>query len=101
MNKRGISRFSREDFLFPSTEKLRREPFCVSKTFWFRKNIKDRKGGDYHDFPSNLVWLTVPKRFVGEPFLVSKKFWYPKKSRLGGGGGWVAGITTLGWKFFV
>ena len=34
---KGISRVSTENFLFHSTEKLRREPFCVSKGFASRK----------------------------------------------------------------
>ena len=32
----------------------------------------------YHDFPSELFCLTIPKNFVGEPFDVSEIFWYRK-----------------------
>ena len=32
----------------------------------------------YHDFPSKLFCLTIPKNFVGEPFGVSENFWYRK-----------------------
>ena len=32
----------------------------------------DKSGGrEYHDFPSKLFCLTVPRIFVGEPFSVS------------------------------
>ena len=30
-----------------------------------------RGGGEYQDFPSKIICLTVPKIFVGEPFNVS------------------------------
>ena len=33
----------------------------------------------YHDFPSKIFCLTVPKNFEGEPFLVSENFWYRNK----------------------
>ena len=32
----------------------------------------------YHDFPSNLFCLTIPRNFVGEIFGVSVNFWYRK-----------------------
>ena len=37
------------------------------------KNFMDKRGGgrEYHDFPSKIFCLTVPKIFVGEPFIVS------------------------------
>ena len=28
-------------------------------------------GGEYQDFPSKIICLTVPKNFAGEPFRVS------------------------------
>ena len=28
----------------------------------------DKRGSDYHDFPSKLFRLTMPKNFAGEPF---------------------------------
>ena len=38
----------------------------------------------YHDFPSKLICLTVPKHFVEEPFCVSEKFGYRKILRIRG-----------------
>ena len=35
------------------------------------ENVRDKRGGGYHDFLSKLFCLTVPKNFVGEPFSVS------------------------------
>ena len=32
------------------------------------KKIMDKRGSDYHDFPSKLFCLTMPKNFAGEPF---------------------------------
>ena len=77
MPKRGISRFSIENLLSHSSEKLRRGTLliCVSKNFWYRKNLWIKGGGgrgrEYHDFLSKISCLTVPKNFVGEPFSVS------------------------------
>ena len=42
------------------------------------KNVRDKKGGGYHDFLSKLFCLTVPKNFVGEPFCASQAFQYRK-----------------------
>ena len=28
----------------------------------------DKKGGEYHNFPSKILCFTVPKNFVGNPF---------------------------------
>ena len=41
----------------------------------------------YHDFPSKLFCLTIPKNFVGEPFGVSENFWYRKSLWIRGGKG--------------
>ena len=43
---------------------------CFRK-FPVAKNIMDKRGGGYQDFPSKVFCLTVPKIFVGEPFSVS------------------------------
>ena len=32
----------------------------------------DKKGGEYHVFPSEIFRLTVPKSFVGNPFVFQK-----------------------------
>ncbi len=71
----GVSRFSVENLLSHSAEKVRRGTFlCFGKSL-VSKNVRDKRGGGYHDFPSKLFCLTVPKNFVGEPFGVSKNFW--------------------------
>ena len=43
---------------------------CFRK-FLVAKKFMDKKGGEYHNFPSEYFCLTVPKNFVGEPFSVS------------------------------
>ena len=48
------------------------EPFCVSKSFGYQKNLEIR--GGYHVFLSEIFCLTVPKNSEGEPFCVSEKF---------------------------
>ena len=35
------------------------------------KEITDKRGGGNHDFPSRMVFLTVPKHFEGESISVS------------------------------
>ena len=35
------------------------------------KNILDKRGVEYQDFPSKTLCLTVPKNFVRKPFSVS------------------------------
>ena len=70
----GVSRFSVENFLSPSAENFRGESFTVALIsgagkVWVRR-------GEYHDFPSKLFCLTIPKNFGGEPSGVSENFWY-------------------------
>ncbi len=43
---------------------------CFRK-FLVEKNFMDKKAGEYQDFPSKIVCLTVPKNFVGGPLSVS------------------------------
>ena len=79
MPKRGISPFSIENLLSHSTEKFRRGTLlcCVSENFkkFIQTSIRPlisvfyAKG--YHDFPSKIFRLTMPKSFIGEPFSVS------------------------------
>ena len=52
------------------------EPFCFRNSL-VSKNVRDKRGGRYHDFPSKL-FVSVPKNLVGEPFGVSENFWYRK-----------------------
>ena len=55
-----------------SIKKLHRGTLpCFSKIL-VSKSFIDKSGGrEYHDFPSKLFCLTVPRIFVGEPFSVS------------------------------
>ena len=76
---KGYHDFPFKKLLSHSAEKIRRgTPLCFRK-FLVPKNVKDKRGGGYHDFLSRLFCLTVPKNFVGEPFCVSKNFWCRKK----------------------
>ena len=47
----------------------------------------DKRGGEYQDFPSKIICLTVPKNFAGEPFRVSVISGIEKVWIRGGGGG--------------
>ena len=66
-----VSRFSVENFLSHSAEKFRRGTLVCFRKFMVSKNVKGKRGGGHHDFPSKTFCLTVPKNFVGEPFSVS------------------------------
>ena len=33
--------------------------------------VRDKRVGEYHNFPSKFLCFTVPEIFVGEPFIVS------------------------------
>ena len=66
MDKRGISRFSIENLWSHSTEKLRRGTLLCSRKILVSTNVRDKRGGEYHNFPSKFFCLTVPKNFVGE-----------------------------------
>ena len=48
----------------------------LQTSIWPLISVLYAKG--YHDFPSKLFCLTLPKNFVGEPFGVSENFWYRK-----------------------
>ena len=73
MPKRGISRFSIENFLSHSTEKLPSGTLLCFTKFLVSKKFMDKRGGgvaEYHDFPSKVFCLTLPKVFVGESFML-------------------------------
>ena len=57
-----------------SAEKFRRGTLLCFTKFLIPKNVKDKRGGGYHDFLSKLFCLTVPKNFVGEPLRASQNF---------------------------
>ena len=48
----GVSRFSVENFLSHSSDKILGEHFCVSKDFWYR--IFEAKEGKLHGFVENF-----------------------------------------------
>ena len=66
-----VSRFSLQKFSFHSVEKFRQRTLLCFRKFLLSKNVRDKRGGGYHDFPSKTFCLTVPKIFVGETFSVS------------------------------
>ena len=72
MDKKGVSRFSVENFLSHSAEKFCGHPFNVSENLGYRKILCII--GGYHNFPSKIFCLTVPKNFVGIPSM-SQKIW--------------------------
>ena len=63
-----LSRFSVEKFLSHSDEKFRPGTLLCFRKFLSPKNVRDKRGGGYHDFLSKLFCLTVPKNFVEEHF---------------------------------
>ena len=68
---------------FPFFYRFRKIP--VAKNFWIRGG--GGGGGDYHDFPSKVFCLTVPKKSVGEPFSLSLNSGIEKIWMRGWGGG--------------
>ena len=73
MDKRGgVSRFSVENFLSHSFEKLRRGTIlCFTKFLVSKKVMHKREGeekGSITTFCRNFFCLAVRKNFVGEPF---------------------------------
>ena len=81
----GSSTLLSKFFLSHRTKKTSPGNHSVFQKFSGReKYYMDRKGG-YHDFPSKIFCLTVPKYFIGEHFGVSEKFFYRKFSCIGGG----------------
>ena len=66
-----VSGFSVEKLLSHSAEKFGPGTLLCFRNFLVPKNVRDKRGGGYHDFLSKLFCLTVPKNFVGQPFRVS------------------------------
>ena len=75
MPKRGISRFSIENLLSRSTEKLRRGTIlCFTKPLVSKKLMDKRGGGGregYHDFLSKIFLFPSAEKFRRELFSVS------------------------------
>ena len=75
---KGYHAFPLKKFLSHSAKKFRRGTVLCFRKFLVTKNVRDMRGGGYHDFPSNLFCLTIPNHFVEEPFCVSEKFVFRK-----------------------
>ena len=77
-----------EDFLSHSTEKPRRGTLLSFRSIPERKELWIRKlgGVDYHELPSEMFCLTVPKKIVQESFSVSFNFGYRKNLGIRGVG---------------
>ena len=67
-------------FSSDSAHELRGGTLLCFRKFLVSKNFMDRKGRgrDFHNIPSNICCVTVPKNFEDEPFCVSEMFWYQK-----------------------
>ena len=63
-----------QKFLSHSAEKIRRGTLLCFRKFLVLKNVRDKRGGGYHDFLSKLFCLTVPNHIVEEHFCVSEGF---------------------------
>ena len=74
-----MSRISIESLLSQTIDKLRRGSILCSTKYLVSKNYRDKRGREFHDFPSQLFCLTVPNHFVEESFCVSESFGYGKK----------------------
>ena len=59
--------FPSEFFWCLSAENFGRGILHCFINFGYRRSL-DKRGGEYHDFPSKFFCLTVPEYFVGEPF---------------------------------
>ena len=81
-----VSSFFVGKFMSHSAEKFRRGVFLCFRKSLVSKNIRDKRGGGYHDFPSKLFCLTVPKISVGESFTVALISGIEKVWIRGGGG---------------
>ena len=90
----GVSKISVENFLSHSAEKCRRGTLLCFRKFLVLKNVRDKRGGGYHDFLSKLFCFTVPKNAVGEPFSLSLISGM-EEVRMRGWGGWVVGGVKI------
>ena len=49
------------------TKKFVGQHFGVSESFGYQKKVRDKTGGGFHDSPSKVFRLTVPKYVVEKP----------------------------------
>ena len=75
MHNRGIT-FFRRKFLVSQYRKISWTSLQCFRKIGLPKNFLHNRG--YHNFPSNVFCLTVPKKFVKEPVCVSEIFGYRK-----------------------
>ena len=71
MLKRGYHDFP---LSFSLTKKFVGKSFGVSEKLRYRKLFMHKKGRGYHDFPSEIFCLPVPKHFVRGTLLCFRKF---------------------------
>ena len=69
--QKGITIFCCKIFVSQCQNISSRNPSVLQ--FLVSKNVRDKRRGGNHDFPSKLFGLTVPNHFVEEPFCVSRK----------------------------
>ncbi len=95
-NKGGVkvSRFSFDNIWSHSAKIFRRVILSCCINFGYRKGLDER--GQYQDFPSENICLTVPKIFVGELLNVALISGTEKTWIKGGGS-----IKIFRGKFFV
>ena len=65
----GMSRISIGNSLSHSTEKLCRGTLLCSRKILLSKKDRDKRGGDYQNFPSIFFCLTVPNFSYGNPLV--------------------------------
>ena len=75
MHKRGMPQYSVEKFWSQNNGKPRRGTILCFRNFLVSNDFMDKRGGEYHDFPSEVFFSTMSKSFVAEPFrAVLQKF---------------------------
>ena len=70
--RRRVSGFSVKNFFPHNAETFRGGTLLCFRKFLVSRKVRNRRRRRYHNFPSNVLCLTVPNRFVGEPFSVSQ-----------------------------
>ena len=103
MDKRGISRFSIENLLFHSTEKLRRGTLLYFTKFLVSKKIMDKRGGERERegvsrFSVKNFLSHSAEDFRRGTLFVSDSFWYRKILWIRGRGG--GKYQDFPWKIF-
>ena len=87
MHKRGLSRFSVESFCL-SAEKFRRGTLLYFRKILVSKNVRDKRGGGYHDFLSKIFWSHSTEKLRWGSLLCFRKVLVSKNVRDKRGGGY-------------